>query len=165
MPSNKDTAETTSYDENTQRKITEQLFNKKGTTFKDESDTNGNNDVVDEAMFQLKDRISDDMKQNKELKRWFFWISCGILSLITIALVNMLDTMFKYKLPDNSTSFALQVVTVVSSFITAFMVLPRIIATHLFGTEMQNTFIKLAKHHKNINSNKKLKKNKDTTKT
>ena len=159
MLSNKDTIEkvsvTSPLDEETKKNITEQLFDEQVVSFQDDSGTSEHTDILDETMLKLKDHLCDDMRQNMLLKKWFFGISCTILILITLALINMLDTiMFKYQLPDNSTSFAIQVVTVVSSFITAFMVLPQIIARHLFGTAMQDTFIKLAEQHNKANEKK-----------
>ena len=68
-------------------------------------------------------------------------VCCIILLILTGTLVCMIDTMFRYNLPHNSSPFAVEVVSVIASFITAFMILPKIIAKHLFNAKIQQSIV------------------------
>ena len=107
-------------------------------------------DIVDQAILDFKEIITDDMVNNKWLKRIFFTISCAILLLLTITIIVMVYSFFAYKLPnDNAPSFAAEIIAVMGSFVTAFMVLPKVIAKHLFGSTMHETFTKMIEFHEN----------------
>ena len=106
-----------------------------------------NKDVVDQAVLEFKEIIRDDMERNKTLKTWFFWISCGILVVITLTLILMVYRILTCNLPDNTPTFAAEIISLVASFITAFMILPKIIAEHLFSSTIHDTFTKVVESH------------------
>ena len=75
----------------------------------------------------------------------FFGFCCLLLGVVTFTLVGMVMTILKYHIPTDSPTIAVEIVSVVASFITTFMVLLKIIAQNLFNVELQKNIVEFAK--------------------
>ena len=100
-------------------------------------------DAITQVIGQFKDIIEKEASLNLRLKRNFFYVCSGILILLTIMLMILADTMVKFHLPDNSTAYAVELVSMIGAFITAFMVLPKIIANDLFSAKIQESIVSI----------------------
>ena len=101
--------------------------------------------IINDLILDFKIIIKNDAEQNLKLKRHFFYFCCGVLGMLAITLVCMVDTILKYHIPTDSPTIAVEIVSVVASFVAAFMILPKIIAENLFSSQIQESVVKIVK--------------------
>ncbi len=112
-------------------------------------------DAITQVIGQFKDIIEKEADLNLELKKKFFYVCSFILVMLALMLMSLADTIVKYHLPDNSAAYAVELVSIISAFISAFMVLPRIIAKDLFSAKIQESLVSIVNKSIKKQHNKK----------
>ena len=108
-------------------------------------------EAITQIISQFKDIIEKEANVNLHLKKQFFYICSAILVSLTIMMLALAHTIVRYHLPDNSLPYAVELVSVIGAFVTAFMVLPRIIASDLFSAKIQESIVRIINHNKDEN--------------
>lgn len=116
-----------------------ELLQNHGTTI----DYQDHAQVVDEVIVNFRKIIEKDAEQNLSLKKWFFRICCTILVLLTAALIGALYVLLFHGIPNNTAPFAVEIVSIVSAFVAAFMTLMKIITHNLFTTKTLQSIVKI----------------------
>lgn len=104
--------------------------------------------IADEVIVKFREIVEKDAIQNLKLKEVFFYICCGILIALSLALISALNTLLTTDIPNNTLSFAAEIISIISAFVAAFMTLMRIITNNLFNAKTQESIVELLTKNK-----------------
>lgn len=98
-------------------------------------------EVSDNIPNQLMTLMNNEAPINAHLKVAFFIVCCFIMLAITGMLIRAMYIMLTYHLPNDSTQFAIELISVIGAFIAAFMKVIQTIAENLFTQKIPDSLV------------------------
>lgn len=94
------------------------------------------NDSYDSILYNYTDHVSQTLKTKRFMKKFFFWVSLSVMMLITILVfVCILVTCLNAGNSNfDAQNYIIPGVSALASFLTTFIVVPKIIAEYLFNS-------------------------------
>lgn len=130
-----------------------------------ESDSNSArnlNNAYESLLRSYTDHIKVSLTYKRKMKAVFFIFSIALMSLLVLAIINCVvlfaNNMISDK-PSNIIDFLPALITGLVSFVTSIIIIPKVIAEHLFNHEEESFMIKIVEiiqsHDTSIRDNMK----------
>lgn len=91
----------------------------------------------DSILNEYTSHVEKTLKNKRFMKMFFFWLSISVMILCVIFIIcSVLFVIYEYKQNTdfNVQDYIIPVVTAISSFLTVFIIIPKIIAEYLFNS-------------------------------